>query len=282
MEITALTATNLNPKYLSCAKHFIDFWLAQDSTKTDRYSPLVIVVAGELPQELMSVREYCILFSPPEDIPDVFCSQFVRALYAPLVNSDLVITTDIDMFPLSLKVFRASLRLSEDPKATFHILRHVLPQGQYAICYNLASPAIWSEITNVQSLDDVSRVLKREFDAALIRNKGYLDDHGAVGWFSDQEFLYEKVNLYEASGAGRVKKYVDKDTGHIRLDRIFTPPPLNWLLLPLVLLGLLTDYHVHHPIGRHNRFVRAVHFLIQMRERVKSLFTASAIRSAGG
>lgn len=282
MEITALTATNLNPKYLSCAKHFVNFWLAQDSTKDDRYTPLVIVVADELPDELIPIKEYCVLFTPPEGVPDVFCSQFIRALYAPLVKSDLVLTTDIDMFPLSLKVFQFSLKSSVEPMSTFHICRDVLPQGQYAICYNLASPAVWSEVTKVQSLDDVSGLLTQEFDAALNRNKGYEDNHGSIGWFSDQEFLFERVNLFEASEAGRVIKFVDKQTGHLRLDRIYAPTPLKWLLLPLVVLSLLTDYHVHHPVGKHQRFVWAVYFSVRMRENLRSVWNRLLSISSGG
>jgi hypothetical protein len=272
MKITALTATNLDPKYLACATHFVNFWLAQDSTKDDHYTPLVIVVADTLPQELIPIQDYCLLFKSPVGLSDVFCSQFVRALYAPLVDSDLVLTSDEDMFPLSLKVFRFALKSSAAPLATFHICRDVLPEGQYAICYNIASPAIWSAVTGVESLNDVSLVLTREFEAALHRNKGYVEDHGATGWFSDQEFLFEKANSLEVSRPGSVRKFSDKETGHLRLDRISAPTPLNWLILPLVALGLLTDYHVHHPANKYLRYINSVYRILRIKARLRSKF----------
>jgi hypothetical protein len=264
MYITALTATNLNPKYLSCAIHFVQFWLAQGSSEKNRYTPLVIVVAQDLPDELISIRNYCVLFNPPIGLSDVFTSQFVRSLYAPLVKSDLVLTTDVDMFPLSLKVFKHVLQSSPEPLSTFHICRDVLPEGQYAICYNIAAPDVWSEVTGVRSIDDVSKVLQREFEDARERNSGYSEDHGAAGWYSDQEFLYRIVELFEQKSKGKVLRFKDHATRHSRLDRASAPFPIKWFFLLRVVFSTLTDYHVHHPIEDNKRYILAVYSAVRI------------------
>lgn len=263
MDITALTATNLNPKYLSCAKHFVDFWLSQSFSGKNNYKPLVIVIAKDFPNELVTIKEYCVLFNPLEGVSDVFTSQFVRSVYASLVNSDLVLTTDIDMLPLSVKVFEFALESSPEPLSSFHVCRDVLPEGQYAICYNIAAPSIWAQVTGVRSLEDVSKVLIREYANSYDRNKGYSEDHGAIGWYSDQEYLYSVVDRYERDRDGKVLRFLDKETKHSRLDRISASLLLKWLLLPRVLLDSLTDYHVHHPVSKNRTYIFAVYFMLR-------------------
>lgn len=265
MKITAVTATNLNPKYLSCAIHFVEFWLAQYSSEKNQYTPLVIVVAQDFPDELISIRDYCVLFSPPRGVSDVFTSQFVRALYAPLVQSDLVLTTDVDMLPLSLEVFNFVLQSSTKPLSTFHICRDVLPEGQYAICYNIAAPDVWSEVTGVKNLDDVSELLQREFRYAREKNSGYSEDHGAAGWYSDQEFLYRVIEFYEQKSKGKVLKFTDQATRHSRLDRASASFPMKWFLLLRVLFNSLTDYHVHHPVVDNKRYILAVYLAVRFK-----------------
>jgi hypothetical protein len=265
MQITALTATNLNPKYLSCAIHFVKFWLAQGSSQNNQYTPLVIVVAQDFPDELISIRDYCVVFNPPRGLSDVFTSQFVRSLYAPLIKSDLVLTTDVDMFPLSLNVFKHVLQSSTKPLSTFHVCRDVLPDGQYAICYNLAAPDVWSEVTGVKTIDDVSMVLRREFSDASERNSGYSEDHGAAGWYSDQEFLYRIVELFEQKSKGKVLRFNDQATRHSRLDRASASFPMKWFLLLRVLFNSLTDYHVHHPVVDNKRYILAVYLAVRFK-----------------
>jgi hypothetical protein len=271
MLITALTATNLNPKYLSCAIHFVNFWLDQSPSDNNNYKPLVIVVAQEFPDELISIRDYCVLFESPTGLSDVFASQFVRSLYAPLVGSDLVLTTDVDMFPLSLKVFNCILSSSPEPLSTFHVCRDVLPKGQYAICYNLASPKVWSQITGVVSIADLSNTLLSEFNKAYEQNNGYTEGHGELGWFSDQEYLFKSVDRFEQA-QGRVLRFTDKVTQHSRLDRASTSFLSKWFLLLFVAFNYLTDYHVHHPVERNQSYISAVYFTVRLKRVFRKFF----------
>lgn len=278
MDITALTATNLDPKYLSCANYFVNFWVNQSFSGKNNYKPLIIVIAKEFPDELLSIKEYCVLFSSPEGLSDVYTSQFVRSVYAPLVESELVLTTDIDMLPLSLKVFEFALKSSPEPLSCFHICRDVLPAGQYAICYNLAAPSVWGQVTGVRSLEDVSKILLREFANSHKRNNGYSESHGARGWYSDQEYIYRVVDCFERDSTGKVIRFSDKDTQHSRLDRASAYFPLKWLLLPLVLLDSLTDYHVHHPVSKNRTYIFAVYCMVKAKAALKCLTRRRLIR----
>ena len=262
MKITAITATYLEPKYLTCAPIFVEFWLCQTEHPRNQYRPLVIVVATELPPELETIREYCILHPAPPRVSSVFTSQFIRALYAPIVDSDFVLTSDVDMLPLSTKVFDYVLGATGANRDTLSVCRDVLDLGQYPICYSLATPRIWSRVTGVASRGDIDSLLVDSFHEANSRNKGYDDGHGAKGWFTDQEFLFRQVKQFK-DGGGIVKRFTDRQTKHMRLDRLFTRTPLKWLVAPIVFFGVLTDYHVHHPVRRFRNYIATVHWFLE-------------------
>jgi len=266
MKILALTAVNLEEKYLSCVPYFIDFWLALKSHRSDvSFEPKVLVVAGELPIELLDYRNWCELYSCSEELSSVFVSQNIRTLQPSLESSDYVITTDVDMLPLHTRVFMSAIEeiLSGEEIV---ICRDVLSPGQYPICYNLASPATWNKINNVNCTEDIDKKLVEVFEQ-ISSNGDYRGQHGGSGWFTDQEILYEEINMFEKLG-GRVKKLSDRDTRHRRLDRLWHPFPINWLLLPLVPFGFFSDYHVHHPIGLHKRYVKIVLSLLKFRNKL--------------
>jgi hypothetical protein len=262
MKITVITATNLEPKYLECAPIFVKFWLSQSERSGNQYRPLVIVIAAEMPQELEAIQDYCVLHPAPTGVSDVFSSQFIRALYAPMIKSDFVLTSDVDMLTLSTRVFDYVLEATEYSRGTFSVCRDVLDLGQYPICYNLATPKIWSSVTGVASRGDIDSILVESFHEAYSRNKGYEDGHGAKGWFTDQEFLFRQVEKFKEEG-GLVRSFTDRQTKHRRLDRIYTGTPLNWIVVPLVFLGFLTDYHVHHPVRKFRRYISTVHWCLQ-------------------
>lgn len=256
MKILALTAVNLNSKYLACVPYFIDFWLSLNPERRQiTYVPKVLVMADSLPKELEGYKHWCELFPLSKSLPTTFGSQAIRILQPALEKADFVITTDVDMLPLSDRVFQ--LALDEiDSGAEFVVCRDVLPKGQFAICYNLASPETWSKVSGVCSAVEVQSSLEEMFNQ--IANEGdYSGDHGGKGWFTDQEVLFSMVSEFETKG-GRVAKLQDQQTGHRRLDRLFMPFPLSWLFLPALSMKFFTDYHVHHPIHRYEKYLKEV------------------------
>lgn len=256
MKILALTAVNLNSKYLSCVPYFIDFWLSlKPERRSITYVPKVMVMADSLPKELESYKRWCEVFPLDSTIPSAFGSQAVRILQPSMESADYVITTDVDMLPLSDRVFQAALDEVE-AGVQFVVCRDVLPKGQYAICYNLASPNAWREVSGIKSLEEVHSSLI-EMLKRIPEGSNYSGDHGGEGWFTDQEVLFSMVNDFEAKG-GRVAKLRDKQTRHKRLDRLFMPFPISWLFLPGLYWKLFTDYHVHHPIDRYEKYLKAL------------------------
>ncbi len=255
LKIVALTAVNTNPKYLSCVPLFIEYWLSlKPSGQNIVYQPKVLVIASELPKQLDQYSKWCELFDVGQEVSSTFASQGIRILSPALQSSDYVLTTDVDMLPMSDRLFQLGLKAIQKG-ADFIVCRDVLSNQQYPICYNLASPKVWMSLNGIQSSKDVSFLLSKWFTTE--RTKGqYKGEHGGFGWFADQERLYDLVNDFEQRG-GRVRRFSDKQTGHKRLDRL-TPFPLNWLLLPFVSTGVFTDYHVHHPVNKNWRFIRAV------------------------
>lgn len=256
LKILALTAVNLNSKYLSCVPQYIEFWNSLKSTNPKvRYVPKVLVMADELPDSLQKYSEWCQLFELGDTVSPTFGSQATRILQPALEEADLVLTTDVDMLPMSDRIFQKAIEALE-MGAEFVICRDVLPMGQYPICYNLASPEVWASVNGVHKPIEVKTKLQDWFDH-LQTVDSYSGNHGGFGWFADQERLFEMVQSFEKRG-GKVIKFKDRDTGHRRLDRLFMPFPMNWIFLPAVRAGYFTDYHVHHPITKYRRYLDAV------------------------
>lgn len=253
MEINVLTASDLSPKYLECVPWYIDFWLSQESQIPGVvFRPTVLVIADELPEMLRNYSEYCVLFST--DLPTAFVAQNVRTLYCALVDSDLVMTSDVDMLTMNSKLIDTALKKWGDKgSTTFAVLRDVLPAGQFAICYSVAEPLTWSEVFQIRSIQDVRKRLNQLFEK--LNSQEYQGSHGGYGWFLDQEYLYEQVFNSETNGTLNLLKFSDAETGHRRLDRVFHRGPLKWIVIPLIIQHHYSDYHVHHPVGKYSRYL---------------------------
>ena len=262
--VTVVASSSFHPKYLNCVSSYINFWLDQNLSSANNYTPLVILVGSEVPDSLSAYTKYIVLQESVEGVSDVFVSQFVRAMYASLCDGDLVITSDIDMLPLSTGFLDTVIKSRGIQIENFDVVRDVLPLGQVPICYNIATPKTWGEVTGIRDFDDLEPRLVSEFSIAALRNSGYTPDHGGTGWFTDQEFLYAALEKLSDSDR-RLRRFQDSETGHRRLDRLYMPFPINWLALPLVLMGVFGDYHVHHPIQKHRMYVSAVRKLNRMR-----------------
>jgi len=256
VQVIALSAVSQNPKYLACVPHFIDFWINLGVSRRDvKFVPKVIVLAKDLPLELEPYRQWCETFDLEDSMSPTFASQTIRILKPGLERADYVLTTDIDMLPLTDRVFQRGLETLQNG-ADFVVCRDVLEPGQFAICYNLATPDVWQQVNGIDSVTKLRQKLLSLFKKSGIEDIGK-SDPGGPGWFSDQEILYSMVIGFEKKG-GRVSKLNDADTGHKRLDRFFMPFPLNWLFLRQVTNGDFTDYHVHHPVIRYKKFIHSV------------------------
>ncbi len=263
MRVTVLASSNQNEKYLDCVPHFIDFWLGRSAASAHDFTPMVLIIGSNLPKNLESYSKYCRLYNPPFGVSSVFSSQIIRLLYPAICATDVVLTTDIDMIPLSSREIDFVLSERDKNDSSFDVVRDVLPEGQYPICYNIATPQTWSDVTGVRSLSDVDKVLEKEFLAMNVANSDYDGERGADGWYTDQEYLFRVVESFERMG-GPVRRFRDSETGHKRLDRL-GPYFLSWVLIPLVILGVFTDHHLRHPVKRYSLFMSALKLAVKFR-----------------
>jgi hypothetical protein len=258
-----LSACNDNPKYLDCVEHYIDFWLLMNVKPDLVIRPKVVLIGSDIPDKLNHLREYIEIFDPG-DLSSVAVSQIIRLLMPALSDADIVMTSDIDMVPLSSRIEVEATNRIKSNKNFFMNTRNVLPPGQFAICYNLASPETWSKVTGVSKHADVYPKLQRiisEFSDSL----GVTDIHGGPSWYMDQLYLYEALMKHN-SGIS-LQLWSDSETHHRRLDRAHHRFPLNWIVLPMLLVGYFHDYHVHHPVIIHSSYLKLLKTLIKMRNR---------------
>jgi hypothetical protein len=260
--IEVITATDTEGDYLECVPFFVKFWLEVASATQHSIRPRIIVIGESLPAGLETYSDYCEVFE--SDLPSSFVAQNIRCLMAGVSDADVVITSDVDMFPLSFGVFERALALA-DTSSEFVICRDVLPEGQYPICYNLASPKVWQKVFKTNSSKQAELQLKEiaqkaQATDATTQNPQKLD------WFSDQTELYSRVEKHTSEGH-KVRKLVDSATGHRRLDRTDHHQPIGWLVAPLVLFGVFSDYHIHRPLRANIFYIKCVFWATKVHNR---------------
>lgn len=260
ISVEVVTAANLNPKYLDCVPFFIDFWKLMNNSSGIRFRPRVAIIADEIPEGLVEYSENLVLVSP-QGFNSAFVSQIIRIYLAGVSRAHYAITSDVDMLPLNPRMFEFGIR-NITQADDFIVLRDVLPAGEFPICYNLASVETWNQLFINQKNSGPHGFLN-EVNRSYNSDNSYSGIHGGIGWSIDQKFLYEKI--INSGYTINLIKFTDQQTGHRRLDRIHHRFPLNWLLLPFVMLGKFSDYHIHHPIQKYLLFVRALRRVLMLR-----------------
>lgn len=190
-------------------------------------------------------------------LPSIFVAQNIRTLACAESVFDYAITSDVDMFPISTRIFDQILNDMRNKDNAIVIARDVLSAGQYPICYTIAKPKIWKKLTNDSTnANSIEQKLEKIYKK-YIDTEQYVGEHGGNFWFVDQQFLYDSIESYIKSG-GLVFKFNDSQTMHRRLDREDHKIPYNWFQLPLLFTSHFTDYHVHHPVSKNIRFIKLV------------------------
>jgi len=221
----ALTACDNNPLYYEFWPSVSKIW--QEFFKIE---PILIYVGEELPKELEDNKYGQIIkFKPSDKLPTATQSQFIRLWYAKEFKDDIIITTDIDMYPLSKHYFIYQLRNISDEKFVF--LRFS-QNWNYNICYNIGKGNIFNEILELDE-DFEELALKQYNKCKLVKRE----------WFTDEEYLAEKLNNYKGD------KYIEllRDKPN-RIDRAF------WTFNPgFVALGFYYDCHSLRPYSQYKK-----------------------------
>jgi hypothetical protein len=269
LKIEVITATDSQSDYVDCVPFFVKFWIEVASVTQHSIVPRIIVIGKSLPSQLEPYSEYCEVFE--SDLPSGFVAQNIRCLMAGVSNAEVVITSDVDMFPLNFRVFDRSLALS-DPNDEFVICRDVLPKGQYPICYNMASPKVWQKVFNIISTKQAELQIMEMALRAQVKDD-ITERTKKFDWFSDQTDLYLRVEKYSSEGH-KVNKLGDSTTGHRRLDRTTHRQPIGWLMTPLVLFGVFTDYHIHRPLRKNSIYINCVFWTTKVHNRTLKIARA--------
>lgn len=184
---TVLSATNL--KYAACVPFFVRTW--------QRVAPrakivVVYVSQGEaVPDSLAEYAEFLQPYEAPVGVSTAFVAQAIRLLWPALLpGGNGVLISDIDMAPAA--GFGRMIAAAEAvPGAGFVHISPVETLHEHAMCYNMAPPAVWSEMFGgIKDATDVTRFLEYHQPAV------YVDDHGKEGWDTDQQILQKYFEGY--------------------------------------------------------------------------------------
>ena len=269
-----VTASDLNPRYLSCVEFFIKSWNILGENSSITFFPKVAIIGDQIPIELVKFEKHLILISA-KNFDSSFAAQNIRLFLPGLSQADYVITSDVDMLPSSVRIFEYGIERLESSGA-FLILRDVLELGQFPICYAIARPRIWRELfgpnNEVPDSDKFLDQVAQKYDPGSL----YTGVHGGEGWSIDQEFLFWKVK--SSVDLKELVSVKDSQSHHHRLDRTHHRFPINWLVAPLIIFSYFTDYHIHHPISRNIKFVKFYLFLLKVQVFLRKSYASNDLR----
>jgi len=200
----------------------------------------IILIADYVPEKFSQFSQNIILFKPLDNVKTEFISQYIRSLYPCILNfSQGVLITDMDMMPMNRSYYVNNIEDITDNKFVYY--RNVLLDiKEIAMCYNVATPKVWSEIFGINNLNDIKTYLQKTY--ARIQYDGL---HGGTGWNTDQLDLYTQVMNWN-SKTGNFISLSDDQTGYKRLDRI-AMPALDNKELKKIKNGYYSDYHAMRP-----------------------------------
>ena len=196
-----LTAVNEKPKYIEFIPVFIKAW--------KKFYPKthikIVLIANKITKKFLKYSKNIILHKPLPGVSTVFTSQFIRLLYPGLLNYHDVMITDIDNIPLNNTYFSENIKnINKKNWVNFRDWKNK-SGPQIAMCWQMATPKIWREVFNINSIKDINECLIK-----INKNN--------KGWFSDQIYLYKKVMEWNTL----TQNYIvlkDKNTKYKILDR---------------------------------------------------------------
>ena len=230
----ALTACDSNPEYY-------EFWPLVSKVWKEYIGiePILIFIGNEIPKEIKGCSYGQVIQVPPfEGISTAAQSQFIRLWYPKMLQDKIIITTDIDMFPLSKWYFIDQLKKLDDDLFVMLGMR----ADWYNICYNVGKGSIFQSMLGLD--DDFETTMKTFYDR--IRKQPDMNM-----WFADEVYLTEKVKGYKGD---KLKRIIRSTPG--RIDRA------NWTYNPAqVKLGMYYDSHSLRP---YNKYKNQINTLLKL------------------
>lgn len=230
---TVVTATDSNPLYTDFIPLFIRAWKHVLPEADIR----ILYIGESLPDKFHRHAQHIQVIPPLPNVHTAFQAQCIRLLYPrEVTRNEGVLITDMDMLPMNRSYYVNSIAsLSDD---TFVVYRDVCLPKEISMCYNVARPAIWTELFGSQPTSEVLQTWAAEVT--------YDGDPGGPGWSTDQVRLVEAVKGW----SGHTVILNDQITKFDRLDRGL--PVEIWekqqrRIRTLILQGYFADYHCLRP-----------------------------------
>lgn len=238
-----LTAVNENELYIDFIPLFIKAWKKLYPDVDIK----IILIANNIPKKFKEYIDYIILFKPIINVSSSFTSQYIRLLYPCILNyRNGILITDIDIIPMNRKYYTENILNYSNDKFIYYRENICFNYNQIAMCYNIATPKIWSNIFNINSLQDIYERLNDVY-----KNINYIEGHGNYGWCTDQIHLYKYVIEWNK----KTKNFIclkEKNTKFKRLDRHTFTFPLSEEIKQKIKNGIYTDYHCLRPNIKYN------------------------------
>jgi len=246
-----VSSSNLNPRYLDCIEIFLNAWISMcKKFHTVQAEPRIFLVSNEIPSHLKHYEKYIILFPQINEIPTDFIAQNIRVLSMPYFENSIVLTTDIDMIPMSPDIYEKYI-LKSHYENSFIVLRDQLVD-EYPICYLISPSDLAGEII-LSTNNQLNNLIQLAWDQLNQANIHYSSTHGGSGWNFDQKYIYNAVQDF--SDQKRVTKLKDSGTGFNRIDRIEDPLKV---FTQLFSNKMFTDYHLNLPVSRNYILIKII------------------------
>ena len=246
-----VSSSNLNPKYLDCIEIFLDAWLSIcNKFKTVQAEPRIFLISDEIPFQLKQFKKYIILLPQINEIPTDFIAQNIRVLSMPYFGNSIVLTTDIDMIPMSPDIYEKYI-LKSHYENSFIVLRDQLVD-EYPICY-LVSPSDLAGQIILSTKKQLNSLIQLAWMQLNQANIHYSSTHGGSGWNFDQKYIYNAVENF--SNQKRITKLKDSETGFTRIDRIDNPLKV---FTQLFSNKIFADYHMNLPVRKNSILIKII------------------------
>ena len=225
-----LTATDGNPLYWKFIPNFVKSWKAL----FPEANVYVVFVGTTIPSELHPYNAYIHRVDPIEGIHTAFHAQCIRLLQPRYIGGGPTLITDMDMLPMNRSYYTDAIK--DIPEDHFVTYRDVCLPTEIAMCYNIATSAVWTSMFGPEDTETLLRLWNTSVH--------YTGEHGGSGWNTDQVLL---LNAFHA-WSGPKRTLNDTLTGYNRLDRIHP-----WAfedtrrLETAIRKGVYSDYHCLRP-----------------------------------
>jgi hypothetical protein len=224
----AIMGSNMDPMY-------IDFWPVVSKVWREKFN--VTPVLGLICDEDSDLYEdgfgLVKKFKRIQGVDEAIQSQIVR-LFLPKFLNGSCLMSDIDMIPLSVEYFKTNSEKLDDNNVIVFSSDNpeCLRDNMYPICYILSQSEVFKKIfnLNVEWFDFVLQLNNRN-----------------QGWYSDQKFIYEKINNYHIENSNCLfLKRGWNGAANRRIDR------MKWVYDPnKVSQGYYIDCHSLRPYSNY-------------------------------